>query len=193
MNETPSKRLLNFAFFKKLKSIKHLEIVVAVILGAVALAIYFGSSTSGVSSGTSSEQSGTKIVYTNASDYSKELEDKLSKAISTIKGVGSAVVSVVLSSSSELIIAKNVVETSKKEVGSNGVITENITKEETPLIVSQSGKNEPLILLEILPKVAGVVVVAQGANDVNVKLNILSAVQALLQIPSGNIEIIEGK
>lgn len=191
MSDENKNSLSKLPFFKKLKSIKHLEIVVALILGAILLAIYFGSNSS--DSGTSTEKNGTQIVYTNASNYSHELEEKLSKTLSLIKGVGNVQAMVVLSSSSELIIAKSVEETSKKETGTNGTITENTTKEETPLIVSQNGKNEPLILLEILPKIAGVVVVAQGANDVNIKLNILSAVQALLQVPSGNIEIIEGK
>jgi len=44
-------------------------------------------------------------------------------------------------------------------------------------------------LTEILPKVKGVIVIAQGANDIRVKLDILKAVQALLGVSSSQVEI----
>ena len=194
MNEnTPQKPSLlsKLTFFKRLKSIKHFELVIAITLGAIIIAIYFssfGSSPSGTS-----PKSTTQIEYTNASQYAQELEEKLSNLISKIKGVGRADVVVVLSSSSELIIAKKTTETTEKESTNNGVIVENSTKEESPVIITQNGVNEPLILLEIMPKIAGVIVVAQGADDVSVKLNILKAVQALISVPNGNIEIIEAE
>ena len=192
-NKTPKLSFLSkFTFFKKLKSIKHFELVLALTLGAIIIAIYF-SSFGSTSSGTSPNKSSTQIEYTNASQYAQELEQKLSKLISKIDGVGDANVVVVLSSSSELIIAKKTTETIEKETGSNGIITENNTKEESPIIITQNGANEPLILLEIMPKIAGIVVVAQGADDVGVKLNILKAVQALLNVPNANIEIIEAE
>lgn len=191
MSETNLSRglLSKFTFFNKLKSIKHFDLVVALILGAIVLAIYFGSFSSS-SSGTSTIS--TQISYTNASTYASELESKLENIISKIKGVSDVEAMVVLASSSELVIAKNITETSKNETDKNGVVSANTTKEESPLVISQGGKNDPLILVEILPKVAGVVVVAKGANDVNTKLNILKAIQALFDVPSGNIEIIEG-
>jgi len=191
-NKPPKPSFLSkFTFFKRLKSIKHFEIVLALTLGAIIIAVYF-SSFSPTSSGTTPNKSGTQIEYTNASQYAQELEQKLSNLISKIDGVGKAEVMVVLSSSSELIVAKKTTETIEKETGSNGIITENISKEESPIIITQNGANEPLILLEIMPKIAGVVVVAEGANDVSIKLNILKAVQALLSVPNGNIEIING-
>lgn len=192
MNETIAKKgfLSKFTFFNKIKSIKHFDLVIALILGAVVLAIYFGSFSS-LGEGTSTAT--TQISYTNASTYASELESKLENIISKISGVSDVEAMVVLSSSSELVIAKNITEVSKSETDKNGIISSNNTKEETPLIISQGGKNDPLILVEILPKVAGVVVVAKGANDVNTKLNILKAIQALFSVPSGNIEIIEGK
>ena len=74
----------------------------------------------------------------------------------------------------------------------NGVTTktEEIVVIEKPLLIDGSSGEEPLVLLEIMPKIAGVVVVAEGAKDVNVKLNLLKAIQALITVPSGNIEIL---
>jgi len=194
MNETEKKPSLfsKLPFVKKLKSIKHFEIVVAVVLCSVMLLICF-SSTGKSSSSTTSQTQTNSITYTNSSDYARELETKLNQTLSQIAGVGQVSAMVVLSSSSELIIAKSSEMTTKKETTSSGSIVENITSEETPLVLNTNGKNEPLILLEILPKIAGVVIVAQGADDVAVKLDILKAVQALFNVENANIEIIKGK
>lgn len=48
---------------------------------------------------------------------------------------------------------------------------------------------KPVILKEIEPKVKGVVVVAQGANDARVKLELYKAVMTLLGVESSDIEI----
>lgn len=191
-NKTPKESFFSkLPFFKKLKSIKHIELVVAVLIICVMFLIYFGTT----SKADASTQSASiaDIQYTSASQYAKELEEKLEKTLSQIQGAGNVSVVITLESSSELIIAKTVETTKKSEsVTDNGVTTktENIEIVEKPLIVSGKNGEEPIILLEVMPKITGVVVVAQGANDVNVKLNILKALQALLTIPSGNIEIL---
>ena len=70
--------------------------------------------------------------------------------------------------------------------------TTSITVVEEPIIITQNGEETPLVLMEILPVVKGVVVVAEGAKDVGVKLQLLEAVQALLSLSSGNIQILTG-
>ena len=70
--------------------------------------------------------------------------------------------------------------------------TENITVVENPIIVTQNGSSKPLILMEILPKVQGVIVVARGAGDVRVRLDLLNAIRALLEVNSENIQIFVG-
>ena len=196
MSEKPKKEgwLSKIPFLKKIKNIKHFEIVIAVILFAIILMIYFGGASN---SETNNSTNISEIKYTSASEYAKELESKLSKVLGNVRGAGQVSVMISLSTSSELIIAKSVDKktTSETTMSKNGdsVKTENIVVVETPIIISQSGKNQPLILLEIMPKVAGVVVVASGAKDTMVRLDLLKAVQALLNVPSGSIEILSGK
>ena len=185
--------LSKIPFFKKLKSIKNIEIVIAVLIISVMFLIYFGTSNKENASSNKSSSAITNIQYTSASQYAKELEAKLEKTLSQIQGAGAVSVVITLESSSELIIAKTIETTKKSEsVTDKGVTTktENVEIVEKPLIVSGKNGDEPIILLEVMPKISGVVVVAQGATDVNVKLNILKALQALLTIPSGNIEIL---
>lgn len=183
-------------FFKKLKSIKNIEIVIAVLIISVMLLIYFSSfgSGSGSSSGEGSVGSGySQIRYTNAEQYVRDLEERISKTLSKIDGAGEVSVVITLSSSSEIIIANDVESTTHTEsVTENGVTTktEEIVVVEKPIMIDGSDGDEPLVLMEIMPKIAGVVVVAQGANNMNVKLNLLKAIQALITVPSGNIEIL---
>lgn len=40
------------------------------------------------------------------------------------------------------------------------------------------------------PPIKGVIVVAKGVNDLSVKMNVLKAIEAVIQITNGNIEIL---
>ncbi len=185
--------LQKLPFFKKLKSIKNIEIVIAVLIISLMFLIYFSALGKGGDTSNKSSESVTDIQYTSASQYVKELEVRLENTLSKIQGAGQVSVVITISSSSELIIAKTI-ETNKKTDTStqNGVTTktENVEIIEKPIIIDGKNGDEPIVLLEVMPKISGIVVVAEGANDVNVKLNILKAIQALLTIPSGNIEIL---
>lgn len=49
------------------------------------------------------------------------------------------------------------------------------------------------VIKETYPKIKGVVIVCTGGSDVKVKLEIYKAVQTLLDVNAGNIEVIAGK
>ncbi|MBQ2713420.1 MAG: hypothetical protein IJF22_00440 [Clostridia bacterium] len=67
------------SLWKKLKSIKNIEIILAVLLGLVVLLVYFSSmgSNKGVAN---------NITYSNS--YVQEIEQKLENLISSIEGAG---------------------------------------------------------------------------------------------------------
>lgn len=170
-----------FIFFQKLKSIKHIEIIIAIILGAIALLIYFSTSSS-ISSNNNTYKS------TNTSEYAVMLESKLSNVLSQIDGAGNVSVMVTLSSGPEYIYATNI-EEKKNTNSSENSTTTSITTTSAPVIIS----NDIVVVKEIMPSVGGVVVVASGAGNTKVKLEILKAIQALLDVPQANIEVLVGK
>ena len=100
-------------------------------------------------------------------------------------------VMVTLESGPELKIATQVDERTTSSTNSSGTNT-SVTVVEEPIIITQNGEDKPLVLMEILPVIKGVVVVAEGAKDVATRLNILEAVQALLGISNSNIQILIG-
>lgn len=67
------------SLWKKLKSIKNIEIILAVLLGLVVLLVYFSSM--GANKGAVNN-----ITYSNS--YVQEIEYKLEKLISSIDGAG---------------------------------------------------------------------------------------------------------
>jgi stage III sporulation protein AG len=178
--------LLDLTFFKKLKEVKNIEVVIACVLGAVILLIYFSSI--GGSSSSSQANVNSNFEYTTSVNYAKNLEDKLSTTLSSIAGAGRVEVMVTLESGPELVVATSSDhKTNTSESGDNK--TESITVVENPIIINQNGVSKPLVLMEILPTIKGVIVVAQGASDVKVKLDLLNAIQGLLDISGNNIQI----
>jgi len=191
MADSPKKQplLSRFGWFNKLKSVKHIEIIIVCIMGGLICLIWFADF-----GGSSSAGSSTQMSYSamSASKYAKELEEKLAKVLGAINGAGMVNCMVALESSSELVIANSTEERNNSSV-TGGNKTESITVVETPIIIDYNGSKMPLVLQEIMPKVKGVIVVASGAGDVRVRLEMLKAIQALFDIPSGSVEIFVGK
>ena len=131
--------------FKKLKSIKHIEIILAVLFGLIILLVYFSSTGASSTSKTHIATSSSSQV----SQYTNEIERKLEALLAEISGAGDVKVMVMCESNTEL-------------------------------------------KSEVVPDIVSVVVVASGANDTWVKLDIIKAVQALLTINPANIEVLVG-
>lgn len=176
---------------RKFKNVKHIEIIVCIIFVSLLLLIYSCGYKKN-STTTSSEMTINtgELAFTSSSVYAKEIEEKLTKVISSLAGVTSASVMVSIASGSEIVIANSIEE--EKIYSSNGQ-SENVTTIKTPIIVTENGTSKPIILMEVLPKIEGVVVVAGGADDVKVKLNIYRAVEAIISISSENIQVFAGK
>ena len=51
------------------------------------------------------------------------------------------------------------------------------------------GTNIPMTQTIVSPKVEGVIVTAEGASNVNVKTNIISAVEAVTGVPTHKIQV----
>lgn len=172
---------------KKFSNIKGIKIVVPLILLVLVLTIYY----SFFNDSSKKTSSFSSISYTSSLEYSQLLEDKLKSVLSNIKGAGNVNVMITLESGPELKIATQTDERTNTTTNASGTTT-SITVVEEPIIITQNGEETPLVLMEILPVVKGVVVVAEGAKDVGVKLQLLEAVQALLSLSSGNIQILTG-
>ncbi|HEY3423283.1 MAG TPA: hypothetical protein VGL27_00695 [Negativicutes bacterium] len=126
--------------------------------------------------------------------YEEILEGKLANLLSQVKGAGAVTVSITLENSSTQEHAKNVVKESKsiQEKDTTGGIRTTIeTKESEQILLSkENGSDRPVMVQELKPTIKGVLVVAEGAYDSNVKANLTKAVEAGLGVPSYKITVL---
>lgn len=115
-------------------------------------------------------------------NYQHELEDILSH----ISGVGDVKVMITYSSTFEKSIAyeKNTNKNEKKD-GDNTV---NEISSEISAVLSSG---EPFIVKELYPEIQGVLVVANGGDDVLVKQNIINAVTTALNIAPHKVCVVK--
>ena len=171
--------------YKNIKKHGTIKLILPIALLVLIVCVYMSL----FNEETSTESS--SISYTSSLEYCSILEDKLTKVLGSVKGAGSVHVMVTLESGPELKIATQIDERTNTNTSSSGSTT-SVTVVEEPIVVKQNGEEKPLVLMEILPVVKGVVVVAEGAKDSAVKLNLLEAVQSLLGLDGESIQILTG-
>lgn len=183
------KWLKNSKFWTKIKNLKHIRLILAVFLILVVLLLWFAN----FEERPKEEQTATVNANNTLSNYTSELENRLSKTLSQIEGAGSVDVMITLDGSSQLILAYDTESrtntTDNTTASGTSTKSNNTTTNSSPILITKNGQSQPLVLSEIMPNIKGVVVVCEGANNIRVKLNILQAVQALLGVNSGQIEI----
>lgn len=117
--------------------------------------------------------------------YREETETRLSQMLSRVKGVGKAEVMITFADSGQTFFAE---DTEEQKSG------EQTDFSAFPVLKNDgSGTESPLITKKITPEISGVLVVAQGAGQPEVKTEIISAVRALLGVKAHRIEVLEKK
>lgn len=132
-------------------------------------------------------------VVTNENLSTDTLEAKLEKILGMIEGVGKVNVMISYVNSAEKIPLYNasenttVTEEKDKEGGTRKTETKNMQQD---IIYEESGNvKQPFIKQISNPKIIGVIVVAEGANNLKVKENLINAVLATVDVPSHRIQV----
>lgn len=178
------KRLLDR--FEKLLTKKNLKIVLLIILGVVAIVLFFGFNSNKANS-TSNTVSSTNS-YISTMDYCQIIENKLIEVLSKVDGAGAVSVMVTVDGSPELIYANE----QDKTTSSNSSGTTSSSTYSSPIIIDANGSSSALVMTEVLPAVKGVIVVSSGAGNVATRLNLLNAVSTLLDISIEQVTVLKG-
>lgn len=145
----------------KLKSGKLLEILfILIIIVIVAIVLY-------------NFLSRDRTEKNGSSDYGEALARELEETLSAIQGAGEVTVMISFSSDGETVIA---METITEEDGT--IVT-------TPVFVG----GEVVVLEEKNPEISGVLIVAEGAEDLSVRFDLLSAAASVLDIDQSLIKV----
>jgi stage III sporulation protein AG len=126
----------------------------------------------------------------------EQLESRLTVALSAVDGAGSVQVTITFKSGAENVYAQNVNkqdQTIQQKDQSGGNSTTNEVNEQDDLVLLQStngGSNAPVVVKELHPEIAGVLVLAEGANNPELKEELVQAVETVLDIPSYQVMVL---
>ncbi len=123
------------------------------------------------------------------------LEERLTKAISQVEGVGKTEVMITLKSDGRRIVEKDTERSEgRDESGQEGTASVNTTAEERESTVYASdgqGGEVPYVTETLEPEIAGVLIVAQGGGDMALVQEITEAVMALFGVEAHKIKVMK--
>lgn len=145
---------------------------------------------------TGGETQEKREAYEAYEAYAVRLEHKLEEVLSMMEGAGKVKAMITFNSSEERVVEK---DTPSKRAGSTEVdgaggsrnTTDMDQQQETVLLSDGAGKTYPFIKKTIRPEIEGVVVAAQGGENVKIVKNITEAIVALFGIDEHKIKIVK--
>lgn len=179
--------VIKTAFKDKKKRTQNL-ILLVVLLVVLLISCNYIFKTDSKSAGKSNSTSNDSNIdnSNNTSTVSKtnnsDLEEKLSLILSQVQGISD--VSIVLSYSQEE--KQNVVYNTKEEESDGKSTTEKVVAYN-----EQSGIKSAIVESVECPKVEGAIVVAKGADSVDIRSKIASAVSTVVNIPVYKVQVFE--
>lgn len=171
-------------FFKNVQSALKLskKNTLMIILAVAVLVLLIFTEFSSVEK---KENNTTEKTTIYAEDYIKDTEKKLENILGNVSGAGKVEVMITLESCYENVYAKGYTSKKKEDEGE-----ESVESAEEYVIVKQGSNNEESLIIKVYePRVKGVAVLAQGADDINVKKAITETVCALFDISSASVSV----
>lgn len=168
------------------------KIIIAIIVIAILLLLI----SSFVKSG-DDEPKDKGSANINIEDYILSQEKRLETVLKKINGAGNVSVFISIDGGGEKILAKNEKskssedgEKASNDIGIGTKSTRNETELESQVVLSgKSSVNEPYVIEEKVPEIVGILVVADGASDESVRLEIFNSVKALYGIAPHRINV----
>lgn len=130
-------------------------------------------------------------------DYVRELEERLTDALSDMADVGRVKVMITLKSSRELVVEKETPVSRSATTESDaqgGTRTVNSSEMGENVVYSTDGSSsEPYVVKSIAPEIEGVLVVAEGAGSGKVNQTVTEIVQALFGVEAHKVKVVKMK
>ncbi|MEK4175658.1 stage III sporulation protein AG [Aeribacillus sp. FSL K6-1305] len=129
--------------------------------------------------------------------YEQQYANELKGALQSISGVGEVEVIVNVDSSSESVLEKNrsiqnqTTDETDREGGKRQV--EDKSVDEQVVIIRKGDQESPIVVKTEKPKIRGVLVVAKGAENVQIKKMITDAVTRVLDVDSHRVAVLPKK
>lgn len=131
---------------------------------------------------TSNSTSDKDNIYVNEGTLNSELENKVANILSQISGISDVSVLITYSEDSKKTAIYNTKETQKSD---------EKTVEKTVAYNEVGSSKEALIESVETPKINGVIVVAKGADNVDLRSKIASAISSITGVPVYKVQVFE--
>ncbi len=127
------------------------------------------------------------------SGYEESYEKQLTKALEEMLGIDDVMVVVNIDSTDRKVLEKNIVtksQTTEEKDNEGGERKVQDTSTDEQLVIIREGEKEVPIVVEMKkPEIRGVLVVARGAENIQVKKWIIEAVTRALGVPSHRVAV----
>lgn len=127
-------------------------------------------------------------------EYEEKMAAELSQLLEKVVGLEHVSVKINLKSTEVLVLEKNVIQkkqVTEEEDREGGTRTTTDTSEERQVVTIQTKRGEePIVLQRLKPDVKGIIIVAKGAENLEVKTAVMKAVRAYLDVPPHKIAIL---
>lgn len=184
------------------KSNKFTYMIILIIIAGVMILLvsYFNDSTPtflNLSNDTTFQENKREDNLSTSTTYQDKVKNELKNILSKVKGVGEVDVIIHFEGGEELIPAldsekSNTVTEERDSNGGNRINNNN--KDGTKVVMSSQGSStEPLILKTYNPKIIGILIVAEGADDTKLSYQLTKIVSSLYDISESKVSVIPMK
>ena len=182
-----------------LRSRKKEQLLTALLVAAILLLAFWPTKSREDTDGEETVQS-VPLETEQAADINNErknLENQLKKMLQQVEGVGMVDVAITLESTGSKTVEKDTPDSSsssEKSGGGESEKSENRSiQEETVYLEDADGTKTPYVIKETMPEVRGVLVIAQGADDLSIVEEIKEAAMALFHLDAHKIKVMKMK
>ncbi|HKL99647.1 MAG TPA: stage III sporulation protein AG [Mobilitalea sp.] len=138
----------------------------------------------------------TNTTSYDPNTYITDMENKLEDILRKVDEIGEVAVMITMKESKEQVALKDIPYTQEglNEVdGEGGSRTDNsIKKEESTVLVNdEDGKTVPYIIKELEPEIEGVVVIAEGGDNIMIVKDVMEAVEVLFDVPAHKVKVMK--
>ena len=177
------------ALREKTKGKKNLEMIIVVVLVLIILAIYFSS----WGGGGQNNEAKANSPPPESGNAEKSMEERLESVLSKIGGAGQVKAMITYESSSELVPAmsqdRQTQQTEENDASGKNRTQSTTSENQAPITVGGQNGTQALVLREDEPAIRGVIIVAQGASSVQVRLDLIRATTTVLNIPQNKVDV----
>ena len=164
----------------RLSNFKHFKTIFVVFLSIIVVVIFASSFKRKTVKNSSSSTKTSSLAI----EYCKSQENRLEQVLENVKGISNVKVFVMVDEGPTL---RYVEDSSKSDSQNNNTITT------TTVIVKNGTISQPIVVVETLPKIKGVLVIAKGAGNIKTKSMLTNIISSVLCINISNVEVLEGR